>query len=292
MTAMTANLRSLVGYIDTGVRRLAQASDELTQLSSGSLGESQRQRAEAEQTACAMQEVTASTRSVAEDSAGASRAALQANDMARQGEQLVRRMIGQVHQLSGGMRQTADSIAQLERESRASVDVLGVIKALAEQTNLLALNAAIEAARAGEQGRGFAVVADGVRGLAGRTRSSAGEIEATIQSWLQVTTRVVAEMNDGLALGDTCVELAEDAGRLLERIMSEVSAIEARISQIAAATEQQSVVAAQVSDSALRVQEMAQSSVEHTRQIDSATQDLARLGDDLQQLTRQFRNVD
>ncbi len=36
MTAITANLRSLVGYIDTGVRRLAQASDEL---SSGSLGD-------------------------------------------------------------------------------------------------------------------------------------------------------------------------------------------------------------------------------------------------------------
>ncbi|WP_285641600.1 hypothetical protein [Pseudomonas sp. NBRC 100443] len=33
---MTANLRSLVGYIDTGVRRLAQASDEL---SSGSRGD-------------------------------------------------------------------------------------------------------------------------------------------------------------------------------------------------------------------------------------------------------------
>lgn len=291
MTTMTANLRSLVGYIDAGVRSLAHATDELTELSGGSLGESQRQRAEAEQTACAMQQVTASTRSVAEDSVGASRAALQANDMARQGEQLMQRMIGQVHQLSGGMRQTAGSIAQLERESRASVEVLEVIKTLADQTNLLALNAAIEAARAGDQGRGFAVVADGVRGLAGRTRSSANEIEATIQSWLEVTSRVVTEMNAGLAMSDTCAALAEDAGRLLEQIMGEVSAIEARINQIATATEQQSLVAAQVSESAQRVQEMTQSTVDNTRQIDIATQGLARLGDDLQKLARQFRNV-
>jgi methyl-accepting chemotaxis protein len=292
MSAMTANLRNLVGCIDAGVRRLGLVTGELTQLSGDGLGESQRQRAEAEQTACAMQQVTASTRSVAEDSAQVSEAALKANDMASQGEQLMRRMTGQMHQLSDGLRQTSGSIALLERESRASVEVLGVIKTLAEQTNLLALNAAIEAARAGEQGRGFAVVAEGVRELAGRTQTSASEIETTLQSWLDVTSRVVKEVNAGLALGDTCVELAEDAGQLLARIMVEVAAIEARISQIATATEQQSVVAAQVSDSAQRVQEMAQSALENTHQIDGATQDLARLGEDLQVLTQRFRSVD
>jgi len=291
MAGMTANLRGLVGYIDAGVRRLALATSELTDLSGSSLDESQRQRAEAEQTSCAMQQVTASTRSVAQDSAEASLAAQQANGMARQGEALMQRMIDQVHQLSGGMRQTAGSISQLERESRTSVEMLGVIKALAEQTNLLALNAAIEAARAGEQGRGFAVVADGVRGLAGRTRGSASEIETTIQSWLEVTSRVVKEMSAGLALSDTCVELAEGVGQLLEQIIGEVSAIEARISQIATATEQQTQVAMQVNESAFRVQEMAQVTVDNTLQINSATQELAELGGDLQRLARQFRNV-
>ena len=292
MGAMTASLRSLVGHIDTGVRRLAQATDALSKLSSGSLDESQRQRAEAEQTAGAMRQVTASARSVAEEGALASQAALDANTKARQGEQLVTRMIAQMHQLSAGMRQTAGSIAQLESESRGTVEVLGVIKTLAEQTNLLALNAAIEAARAGEQGRGFAVVADGVRGLAGRTRFSASEIETTIQSWLGLTARVVEEMNAGLAVGDTCVGLAEGAGRLLEEIRTEVAAIESRIGQIAAAAEQQCAAAVQVNESTERVRDMAESTVATSRKVDGATQDLVRLGEDLQQLTRQFRNVD
>jgi len=70
-------------------------------------------------------------------------------------------------------------------------DVLRMIQEIASQTNLLALNATIEAAHAGEAGRGFAVVASEVKGLAGQTAKSAGEIAERISAIQSATSQVV-----------------------------------------------------------------------------------------------------
>lgn len=51
-------------------------------------------------------------------------------------------------------------------------------------------------------------VADSVRGLAGRTRQSAGEIEGTIDQLLQVTTQVVDEVQSGLVLIEDSLHLS------------------------------------------------------------------------------------
>lgn len=76
---------------------------------------------------------------------------------------------------------TSTRLTQVIEESRS----VEKIKALSDtildisvQTNLLALNASIEAARAGEVGKGFAVVAESIRDLAGKSTTSANEIQA------------------------------------------------------------------------------------------------------------------
>ncbi|WP_066274262.1 globin-coupled sensor protein, partial [Blastomonas sp. CCH1-A6] len=100
-------------------------------------------------------------------------------------------------QLTGGVRETADGAAHVNRsvaeahsdatrggavvkEAVAAMDdiersaqeiakIINVIDGIAFQTNLLALNAGVEAARAGDAGKGFAVVANEVRALAQRS---------------------------------------------------------------------------------------------------------------------------
>ena len=87
-------------------------------------------------------------------------------------------------------------------------DVLRMIQDIANQTNLLALNATIEAARAGEAGRGFAVVASEVKGLAGQTAKSAGEIAERISAIQNATSQVAG------AIGGDQGDDQRDAGNL------------------------------------------------------------------------------
>ncbi|MEM9201632.1 MAG: methyl-accepting chemotaxis protein, partial [Actinomycetota bacterium] len=81
-----------------------------------------------------------------------------------------------------GVSQASDHIGTLQATSDQIGSVIDIIKGLSGQTNTLALNATIEAARAGEAGRGFAVVANQVKELAGQTNLSADDIGRIIEA--------------------------------------------------------------------------------------------------------------
>jgi uncharacterized protein YukE len=122
--------------------------------------------------------------------------------------------------------QAVEAMSAIAKSSQQISQIIGVIDEIAFQTNLLALNAGVEAARAGEAGRGFAVVASEVRALAQRSAQAAKEIKALI--------------SDSAGQVDVGVKLVAETGRSLERIMAQVTEINAVVGDIAAGAQEQS----------------------------------------------------
>ncbi|WP_372394077.1 PAS domain-containing protein [Xanthomonas sp. NCPPB 3582] len=163
------------------------------------------------QTSGTIDQLAATVRTNSENAGSAQRMAEDSAAVARRGADV----IAEVVQTTAGIRSATDRIGQ----------IIEVIDGIAFQTNILALNAAVEAARAGEQGRGFAVVATEVRSLAQRCSVSAREIRSLIDN-------ATDQVGDGS-------RLAEQAGVVMQDLVTSVLRVTATVEQIAAASHQQ-----------------------------------------------------
>ncbi|WP_116968693.1 globin-coupled sensor protein [Blastomonas sp. UPD001] len=205
-------------------------------------------------------------------------------------------------QLTGGVRETADGAAHVNRsvaeahsdatrggavvkEAVAAMDdiersaqeiakIINVIDGIAFQTNLLALNAGVEAARAGDAGKGFAVVANEVRALAQRSADAAKHIKELISE----SSR---QVNRG-------VELVGQSGEALDSIVgkvAEIAGLAANISELAAA---QSNSLQQVNTAVSEMDKMTQQNAAMVEESTAAARSLATEADQLSGLVSHF----
>ena len=171
---------------------------------------------------------------------------------------------------------------KLEARSQEIGEIINVITAITQQTNLLALNATIEAARAGDFGKGFAVVANEIKELSRETASSTEDIINKLET---------------IRAG------SEDASKAMYDISETVSQIHDISSFIASGVEEQNSTTNEIAN---RMGEAAQGNQDITKvigdvaeialdtttnatDVQHASEDLANLADQLQQLLVQFK---
>ncbi len=194
-----------------------------------------------------------------------------------------------IEEMVANIRQNADNAMQTEKIAiqsaekgseggqavRATVvamkEIAGkiqIVEEIARQTNLLALNAAIEAARAGEHGKGFAVVAAEVRKLAERSQLAAGEISE---------------------LSGNSVDIAEQAGSMLEVIVPDIQKTAELVQEISAASKEQDAGAEQINKSIQQLDQVIQKNAAATEEMASTSEELSAQAEHLQQMVAVFK---
>jgi methyl-accepting chemotaxis protein len=199
-----------------------------------------------EQTAAALDQVTATVQRSAK---GAKQAASEASTIS---DQAVRS--------SQTMDSAVAAMAEIQHSAGQITQIVSVIDEIAFQTNLLALNAGVEAARAGDAGRGFAVVAQEVRGLAQRSAEAAKQIKALIAA--------------STASVDRGAQLVDQTGQALAGIVERVSQIDSLISDIAQSAQEQAAGLAQVN---IAINQMDQVTQQNAAMVEETTAAAATL---------------
>jgi len=254
------SLKDTLGAIADSVSGLLGGSDEILVAVGEMARRTERQAATLEETAAALDEVTATVRSSASGAQEASRVAAGAKTEAER---------------SGGVvREAVQAMQGIEEGSRKVSDILAVIDEIAFQTNLLALNAGVEAARAGDAGKGFAVVASEVRALAQRSADAAREIKGLIASSREQV--------------DQGVQSVGATGAALEQLVGLAVQIDEAISQVAQSAGEQSSGLGQVNAAVNDMDKVTQQNAAMVEQTNAAAAQLRSRAVELSEAVRRF----
>ncbi|WHA42754.1 HAMP domain-containing methyl-accepting chemotaxis protein [Agrobacterium larrymoorei] len=187
-----------------------------------------------------------------------------------------------MEQMAANIKQNADNAAQTEKIARQSskdaessgaavgravaamrtiAEKISIVQEIARQTDLLALNAAVEAARAGEHGKGFAVVASEVRKLAERSQAAAAEISS---------------------LSGETVQVATEAGEMLNRLVPDIRKTAELVSEISAACREQDIGASQINEAIQQLDRVTQQNSGASEEMSATSEELAAQAEELQ----------
>jgi methyl-accepting chemotaxis protein len=239
--------------IQSTTGEISQAADDLSR-------RTEHQAASLEETAAALDEITATVRRSAEGAIQAKGAVDRTREGAEQSGRVVDQAVG--------------AMQQIEKSSTEISQITGVIDEIAFQTNLLALNAGVEAARAGDAGKGFAVVAQEVRALAQRSAEAAKEIKS-----------LIASSSEQVGQG---VKLVGQTGEALRRIVAEVAEINGLVTEIAASSHEQATGMAQVNAAVNQMDQVTQQNAAMVEQSTAASHSLAQEAAALSNLVSRF----
>jgi methyl-accepting chemotaxis protein len=247
------SVRASAASVHNGATEIRSASDDLAR-------RNERQAANLEEAASAMNQVTDNVKLTAERATVVQRSISDTHQEATEGGEVVAR--------------ATTAMGAIEKSAQEIGQIISVIDSIAFQTNLLALNAGVEAARAGDAGKGFAVVANEVRALAQRSADAAKDIKELI-------TASTRQVGDG-------VTLVAETGTLLEKILTRIGDVAGLMTEIADNANAQSLNLQQINTTVGEMDRMTQQNAAMVEQSTAASRSLADEANELTALVSRF----
>ncbi len=270
-------------------QRVNETAKHIAVTSTNITSSSRMQSEAAISTAAAVEEVTASIQTVAENSHIVLTLSEKSLKQTEQGNNSVAEMAQEIRSIESAVQQIAMAANEFVESTRTIASMTQQVKDIADQTNLLALNAAIEAARAGEQGRGFAVVADEVRKLAEKSAQSAHEIDKVTSKLDEKSMRVEQAIASGMQSLQSTHKYVDTMSAVLIEADAAVKESNLGVAEIAVSVGEQGKASR---DIALHVEQIARMAESNHAAIEQSSRDIAdleRMGSELHNAVARFK---
>ncbi|MCK0769213.1 methyl-accepting chemotaxis protein [Chromohalobacter canadensis] len=258
--SMAEKLKTTVLEVRGSAESVATNSEQIAEGNNELASRTEQQASSLAETASAMEELGSTVQQNADNAVEARKQAANASQIAEEGGEVVTQVVQTMHDIDASSNEVAD--------------IISMIDGIAFQTNILALNASVEAARAGEHGRGFAVVAQEVRELASRSASSAKAIHALITA-----NRKRVEQG---------TELATQAGKTTEDVVTSVKRVTELMEEISNATAEQRDGVQQAGEAVTQMDQVTQQNATLVEQSASASNNLKARAHKLMELMSAF----
>lgn len=226
-----------------------------------------------EESARAMEELSAGILRIAESSAAVRESSIATTGQAEKGNTLIQEAIAEIIQVNGHVKETAGVIRQLNQRSQEISEIVQAITDISSQTNILSLNAGIEAARAGTQGQSFAVVAQEIRKLADQSRQAAEQVRSLITEIQEYSRTAAQTAETGAAEMAKGAERVEQAGEAFHAILSHIRSTDEQIQEVSAAAEEMSASSEQVNAAVQHLSGIAKTASGNAQNVAAASQE-------------------
>jgi len=173
-----------------------------------------------------------------------------------------------------GLREVAEDIQEIARESEGLLQINSVMENIASQTNLLSMNAAIEAAHAGEAGKGFSVVAAEIRKLA----ESSSQQSKTI-------SQVLKKIKESI---DKITSATDNVLQKFEAIESSVNIVAEQENSIRSAMEEQGHGSKQILEGVSNINEITSEVKSGSQEMLEGSQEVIRESEHLEKITHEI----
>ncbi len=250
-----------LGLIAESSRQIDIGSDEIanaaTDLATGTTEQ-----------ASAVEELTATVISVAEDAKGCS-------EQTGEAYETILKSVEEAEADRKMMNELRNEMEHIKEISREVSNIIVTIEDIADQTSLLSLNASIEAARAGEAGRGFAVVAEQIGKLASDSAKAAVDTKKLIED-------TIKEIDKGSNITDTTVEA-------FEKIIGELNSFAEMTKEVREITVGVADAMEEVEKAIGQISDVTQANSASSQQSSAVAEELAAKASELDDQIQKFR---